>query len=212
MQFWSSLDWPSLIVGAVLGTIASTWYSFYLKRPVLKVVGSGGGGGPGKGHRNSLNISNVPGHFGINVQPSTIFGLQLHGSFQYGLVVDRNPANECSAHLYDKQSGQPIKPLWWRLPDGSYARQTTIESGKQATLMLFARSHDEPLKYFPFQPANSTNDIVIPPENEKLEGTRAFWIVLQHSYGRKSLRIDCRITKGFDGRLSFDSQGGGGSF
>jgi hypothetical protein len=40
----------TLVVGAILGAILSTWYSNYVKRPILTVTGSGGGGGVGAGY------------------------------------------------------------------------------------------------------------------------------------------------------------------
>jgi hypothetical protein len=141
----------------------------------------------------------------------------LHRRIQIGLIVERSPARECRAYLYDKETQQFISQLWWQLPDGSVADVVTISSGERAEVLVFARLDSEKLKYFVYRPNHDSGDkIVVPDEDQKFDSTREFQIELQHSYGRKRIRIDFKMIRGFDGRLNYQfkrgGSGGGGSF
>ncbi len=203
----------SLLLGAALGA----WYTVYLRRPTLKVTGSGGGGGPGPGHhQNQIEIMNQPGLLGIRFGATIIFGKRLHGPVERGLTVDRNPANECRASLYDKKTGKHVAMLWWRSshdPAPPLHPTVTLQSGQSATLMLFARLDDEPTKYFVFAPDPTSSGPKIPPDQAKFTESREFVIRIDYSYGRQKLVVDAAMTKEFDGRLTFMiARGGGGSF
>lgn len=207
-----NIDVPSLTLGAVLGAFASTWHSYYVRRPKLQVTGGGSGGGSSF-YTNHITISNSPGLLGLKLPETTILGINIHRHIEMGLVVDRNPAHRCSAFLYDKETNQSIKPLWWRASDGKMTREVTLKSGESASLMLFARLSNEQRKYFVYQLDNAgSTEPHAPDDQDKFETTREFYIDINHSYGKKRMRIDCKMTKGFDGRLHFSSKGGGGSF
>ena len=205
----------TLLVGAVLGALLGRWYGVYQSRPVLTIIGSGGGGGPGPGyHVTHARLQNRPGLVGLRLNDSA-FGRRLHGFIERGLPVERNPARECSARLHDKQTGEFIAPLWWRRPEASVPWQisTDLASGEEAELMLFARLHEEPTRYFPFAPADqrvSGAAPSVPPAEARFEGTRDFSVEISYSYGRQRARFDASVKLGFDGRLSCLLKGAGG--
>jgi hypothetical protein len=119
-----AIPFVTLLLGAALGA----WYTLYLKRPRLKVIGGGSGGGPGPGHHsNQGRVMNQPGLLGIRLNETVLMGKKIHGTFERGLTVDRNPANECRASVHDKESGRHIAPLWWRsVSDGTFRLQQTV--------------------------------------------------------------------------------------
>lgn len=50
MEGWQvNIDIPNLLIGAVIGALLGAWYTVFLDRPSLKIMGSGGSssGGPG---------------------------------------------------------------------------------------------------------------------------------------------------------------------
>jgi hypothetical protein len=144
---------------------------------------------------------------------TTVLGINIHNHIEIGLVVDRNPAHKCRAWLQDKETNQTIKSLWWRTSGGQLMQEVTLGSGESASLMLFARLNDEQRKYFVYQPGGPEgNTPIVPDDQDKFDATREFYINIRHSYGKKKMRIECKMTKGFDGRLSFSSKGGGHSF
>jgi hypothetical protein len=219
MLSWiQSIDIISLIIGALLGAFLSTWHAYWVKRPILHIYGAGGCGSSGLGfHTNHITFTNPQGLLGWRIRESVIFGIRLHRHFEVGLVIDRSPAHECRAFLFEKKNNQIIKQLTWRIKgtQGSYYKDmVTIESGQQADLMLFARLNQEKNKYFVYEPT-SLSDYTpkTPDDDEKFNSSMDFVVEIWHSYGRKKLRFECRMIKGLDGKLSFQSaSGGGGSF
>jgi hypothetical protein len=206
------IDLPSLIIGAILGTMARTWHSYYVKRPKLKVAGGGGSGGS-KYNTNNITITNIPGLIGIRLPETMIWGRTIHSDVEWGLVVERSPAYRCRAWLYDKETGHAIKPLWWRTPDNKTVREVTIRSGERVSLMVFARFSEEKLKYFVYDVVGQdSTELRVPEDEDKFDMTREFYIIIHHLYDKKRMWIDCKMTKGFDGRLRFSSAGGGGTF
>lgn len=166
-----SIDIPSLVLGAALGAVTSTWHSYYVRRPKLRVIGSGSGGG--SFYHNRITISNSPGLLGVRLPETTIFNKNIHSDIEIGLPVDRNPARNCRAWLYDKETNRGIAQLWWQTIDGKMTREVTLESGEQADLMLFARLKDEKRKYFVYQVESSNNpNLKIPDDEDKLDETR----------------------------------------
>jgi hypothetical protein len=90
------------IVTLILGVVLGAWFNNYVKRPRLVVTGGGGGGGPGPGyHHRLVTITNQPGLMGLRLSETVIVGKQIHGHVERGLTIDRNPANQCTASLYD---------------------------------------------------------------------------------------------------------------
>lgn len=208
-----------VFIGVVLllvGAMAAILIENFIKRPKLVVSGSGGGGGPGPGfYRNHITIRNEPGQFGLKLKSTTILGKRVHGSIEMGQVFDRTPAHECRAFLYDKASGESMGLLWWRaLPTAEAFTQTiTLNSGESAELMLFARLNDERSKYFKFDPESSSETIPKVPDDElKLSDTRDFVVEIQYFYGKKKIRVNISMIRRLDGRLSYRSASGGGSF
>ena len=201
-----------LLIGAILGAVLNV----YFKRPKLAIAGGGGGGGPGPGfRRNYITILNESGQFGLNIRETVILGKRIHGRIDRGLVFDRLPARECRARIYDKKSGEPIKGLWWRVPNTSscFVQEMTLNSGERAELMLFARLNDEPSKYFVFEPSDGPKGApVIPSEESKFQETRAFVVEIRYFHGKKVFSTDVEMRRGFDGRLSFKRKTGGSSF
>lgn len=142
------IDVPSLVPGALVGTLVSTWYHFFLHRPKLQVCGSG------SGSTTHIDLWNEPGLFGLILPETTILGRVIHGRKEFGHVVERNPANQCRAWLYDKESNRAIRPLWWRTSDGNFTQEVSIKSGEQVSLMVFARLAEEKRKYFVYDLLN----------------------------------------------------------
>lgn len=207
------VDLVSLLLGAVIGALVSTWHGYFVTRPKLTITGSGGGGGPGPGfHANHIQISNSPALLGLRVPETILFGWRLHASFELGLVIDRRPAHECRAYIYDKETMQLICPLVWRV-GATFAHHSDLDSGQSAQLMLFARDASQTSKYHIFQPDNPGADKPKLPSEELLfQDTRSFLVEVQHSYGKRKIRFEVGMTKGFDGRLSYHTKSGGGSF
>ncbi|MBX3547781.1 MAG: hypothetical protein KF748_01370 [Xanthobacteraceae bacterium] len=138
LSYIPNIDFTSLILGTVFGALVGTWYGHYIKRPKLRVTGHGGGGGTSTGvHSNQLNVTNTPGLLGVRIPETVLFGWRVNHLIERGLSVDRTPAQQCNAHLVDKDSGRFIKSLCWRNGDGSYSHEVSISSGQSAKLMLF---------------------------------------------------------------------------
>ena len=207
---------PGLVAGVILGALVSTWFRYYITRPKLVVVGGGGGGGAGPGfHVNHISVRNPPGIFGLKLRETIILGWRLHPSVEWGLVLERTPAHECRASLYDKETNKFVKQLYWRTSEGKFVDVVTISSGHSEQLYLFARKADEKLKYFVFQPdpaAASAHSAKEPSPEEKFDQTHHFIVEIRHTYGKKKFRTEASVERGFDGRLSYRHAGGGGSF
>jgi hypothetical protein len=52
----------------------------------------------------------------------------------------------------------------------------------------------------------------VPPEGARFEGSRTFRIDIKYAYERQTLGFEGTMRRGFDGRLYWESEGGGGSF
>ena len=195
------------ILSLVLGTVASTWYGYYIKRPKLRTSGSGSGSDR-EFYKNRIHVQNVPGLIGVRYGDTTLFGFQMLRGREFGEVIDRNPAHHCSASLLDRQSNEHICNLWWCGPDRKISQEITLKSGESTELLLFVRRMSEPLKYFPYRARNADTPAPIEPEDHlKFEDTREFIIEIRCSYGKKRIRRGCKMTKGFDGRLRWMVEG-----
>lgn len=124
----------TFVGGTLFGTLVSTWFNYYLKRPKIEIIGGGSGGGS-----NHIDIRNAPGLFGIKIRETIILGWSIHPQIEWGFVVDRNPAHECRAFLYDKGTNEMIKMLWWETYDQQLTQVITLHAGERAHLKLFAR-------------------------------------------------------------------------
>jgi hypothetical protein len=206
-----ALNLVFLVVGAVLGA----WASLYIKRPKLTPTSGGGGGGatnrPGY-WTNHVGIENKPGLIGINFGETVIFGKGLH--FEKGVTVERDPAREIIASIYDKETGERITHLWWRSVDNPgtvRASVKVINSAETWDLMLFARLNSEPLRYFIYQSANGEfGNIVVPDDEVKFRDTKRFVVRVNYNYGRRKLEFDITVRKGYDGRFHLEGKYAGG--
>lgn len=215
MYSWvKNLDITSLITGTILGSIVGTlmsaWYGYYLKKLKLVVNGGGSGGASGGLYINNISVTNTLGFIGFRLPKTIIFGKMLHRSFHLGgLIIDRDPVQECRAHLFDKQTGDPIRLLWWQGRDLKMTQVATIKSGESANLMLFARFDQQPMRYFVYQSkSEESHDLEIPPEHLMFDGTREFIIRITHAHSTKVLTFNCKMTKGYE-RLHFNMEKGG---
>jgi hypothetical protein len=188
------------------------WYSYFIKRPKLIVSGGGGGGTVGGIYHNSIMIENVPGYMGIRLSETIIFGKVLfYDKHIGGLIFKRDDAEKCSAMLYDKETGDFIRALWWQLPGSAPNREATLSSGQSASLMLFARLDSEPLKYFVYD-LDEAGKQIVPNENLKFDSTREFIVRIRHSHSLQPIVINFKVTKGYE-RLYFSVvKGYSGSF
>ena len=178
-------------------------------RGVARREGARGGGGPHHGYQQQhINIRNSPGLVGFKLRKTVIFGKYIHDQIEVGLPVDRSPAYECHASLYDKATKQHIAPLWWRTRDGTMTRSVTLKSGESATLMLFAREHNDRRKYFAYQLKDgASKELLIPNDEDKLEGSRDFSIRVVYHYGNITFRIGCSINPRLRRKAAFSVQG-----
>jgi hypothetical protein len=201
------------IITLILGAFLGAWISVFAARPKLKVVGSSSGGNA-NGYRNQLRIMNRPGLMGITLGPTIILGKRISRGFEKGITVERATANECTAHLYDKETNQVVSLLYW-LPMSDQTRMlptVDIKSGETVELVFFARQDNEPLKYFVYRPAGPSQEALVPPDEVKFAESRRFSARILYSYGRQKLEFDVAMRKGFDGRLYFESEHGSSSF
>lgn len=201
------------ILTFVLGVVLGVWGNFYVVRPKLRVTGSGGGS-DNRFATNQVTITNVPGFFGVRLEPTTIFGSRVHPRIEKGLTANRYPANECTAHLLD-EDGNHITGLYWRseTSPGKFDNVVSIGPGESVHLMLFARLANEPLRYFIFQPAGAdTNDPRVPPAEVRFTDSKKFRIRVIYSYGRQKLEVRAEMAKRYNGRLYYRVGTGGGSF
>lgn len=210
---WAINNIPAFLMGVVLTSL----FDFYLKRPKLIVSGGGGGGGSQNIQgitKRYVRIKNNPGLFGVALGETKIFGKRIFNRIDKGIIFDRNPAHECRADLYYKQTKQIVAPLVWE-QNGNLSQSVTLNSGEDASLMIFARENSELLKYFPYRVTNiQTKEVFIPQNDLKFDTAQKFFVRVSYQYGRRIMCFDVEITKDFiNGRLNFNSKkGGGGSF
>jgi len=200
----------TLVVGMFLGV----WYGHFVDRPKLNLAGSMGGSSNGVSVFGVL-ISNPPGILGLNLRRTMIFGKLIHQSVVKGLPVDRKPANECLAKIRDKESGEHIDLLFWKI-DNETRQQVTIRSGRECLLPIFARRQTDELRYYIWRPQVGA----VPPAPIigagaiSLMGTRTFTVRIDYSSTRH-LEFDLIVRYGLNGEVSVGtdlSSGGGSSF
>lgn len=209
MSWFQNFDFLSLSLGAGLGAVLSTWHGHFVKRPLLSVSG-GGGGGNGEFRQNHVGIQNGSGLLGIRIGQTSILGFNIHRRVEYGLIVDRAMARDCTAYIFDKRTKRPIKPLWWNA-NGAYTRTVSLSSGERANLMVFSAKGKEK-KYFIFDVNPHDGKITEPDDDIKFEGSRSFLIKVRCGSSKQVLEIDASVVLGFDGRLEYYTGDHGGSF
>lgn len=208
LNWISKIDFASLLLGTVLGALAGTWLTLYLKRPKLQLSGTASGG-PAIGFQTAqLYIQNVPGLFGIEIRRNVIFGRLVNRDKKIGLSLDRSTARQCTAWILDPDTKEYLSSLFWKGEDEPKP-WVDIGPGESAELLVLARRHDRPA-YFVFA-GYDANGFRTPPEEAWLTESRKFLVEVQHSYGRR-VRFKLEVVKRLDGRLHFQSSVGGGSF
>lgn len=159
-KWYNHFDGISLLIGAALGMFLGTWHSYFVKRPRLILTGNGGSGGAGV-RTASLSFTNAPRFIGIQMPPSMVFGKQVHGILRWGLPVGNLPARNLQAALFDEESGRMLSQLHWRRGP-AFEPSIDLESGEQASLMVFSRLEQDPAYYFPFQPGPDGVGVDVP--------------------------------------------------
>ena len=205
LDWLRELDIGSLLLRGVIGRLLSTWHSYYVKRPKLKLIGMGGA---------SIRVSNVPGFFGLAFPHTVVLGRLLHGDKELGLPIDRDPARDCTAVLYDKETGQHVANLYFQVTDDTTRSTVTLDSGNSANILIFNRAETDRSTYYPWRPDNEDSSRPAAPRevDAMFNSTREFNIVVRYAHGRKKVEFPVRMIRGFDGRLSFYSPVGGGTF
>lgn len=205
LSWLGRIDLLSLLIGAALGAFASTWHGHFVRRPKLRVTGTSGGGFV------AIRIRNEPGFIGLRLRETTLLGFHIHSPKEFGLVIDRSAAHECSAVLIDKQTRQQIRALWWWIGDTT-VQNVTLESGSSAELMVLSRQGAEPGKYYVWQRGDDPLVSIPPPGAAQFEGSREFVIEVLYAYGHKRTRFPFSVVKRFDGSEHYRCPAGSGSF
>jgi hypothetical protein len=205
-EWLSKLDPSSLLLGGLVGAFLSTWYNFFIKRPKLEICGGGSGGA------TYVRLRNKPGFIGIVFRENTIFGFRLNSRIEWGLTVDRSAARDCSASILDKETGESILPLWWRISHSIVEHTITLDAGDAADLLLASTQQAAADSYYIWQPTgNGALTPAIPPAQAQFQGPREFIVEIRHSDGRVKMRFPLKITRRYDGTYAYAHPGGGGS-
>lgn len=184
-NFVLGLDPTSILIGAALSALIGLWLDFFIKQPKLERSGSGSGNAPGNTKQNRLTFRNKVGWFGINIAETRILGLRIHPRFRKGLTFDKHPARDCRATLFLKDTGESVGQLWWDIDGDKVDDKVSIESGKQASLILFCRKKDED-HYFVYQPVSRDDKTPrIPDQNVQFIGEQKFTLRVNYSHSRK---------------------------
>lgn len=199
------------VASLVLGTFIGAWFSHFLKRPKLAIVGGGSGGVNGARPLvvPHIRIQNVPGLFGINIRPTIIFGWKLHLGSTFGFSLDRSSARDCTAWLVDPDSREKLTNLFWRVGD-DVRWVTDLGPGETAELLVFARTGDKRSSYFVLTKHDS-NGFGVPPDDAWFTESRKFLVEIEYLHSRK-LRFPVQVKKSLKGDLAFYSSSGGGTF
>jgi len=207
-KWYAHFDFISLLIGAVLGMFLSTWHSYFVKRPRLKITGNGASGGANFRTTN-LNLTNSSRFIGLRISPSIMFGKQFHGTLRWGIPVDTLPARNLQATLFDKESGLFVSQLYWRKKQ-VILPSIDLDSEEQVGLLLFSRLEQNPMRYFPFRPAPDGIGVEVPQNDGYSDETRKFEIRISYSQARKPLIFQCKVSRQYGGGFWVEACGGGG--
>lgn len=193
------------IVLALAVLLLGYWITYMLKRPKLRVTGSGGGMAA-----LSIRISNEPRVF--RVIESVIFGQRIHPDFTIGPEIETMPVLGLFAALHEKNSNEPISHLFWQLTDGKISNEASLKCREHADLLVLHRGTDDH-RYFVWQPNVDWTDTAAAPVAEAQYNTsREFEVRIGDRNGRRMMRFPVRMTLGADGRLTYRSPISGGTF
>src|SRR2546430_16427108 len=146
----------TFILGCLVGWFTNHWYSVNMRRPSLRH--SGGGSGidfEGSGyHFESVSVENQLRYLTLGLPETIIFGKRLRTSFG-NQIVERDPAGQCIANLFD-ESSKHICQLFWKVGE-KVCGTVEIRSGESAHLMLFVRKEDGSNTYFAYRPTSQSN-------------------------------------------------------
>ena len=210
-NFVFNLDPTSIFIGAAVSALIGLWLEFFIKQPKLERNGSGSGSAEGNTKQNSLTFSNKVGWFGISIAETRILGLRIHPRFRKGLTFDKHLARDCRATLFLKDTGENVGQLWWDIDGNKVDDKISIESGKQARLILFCRKQDED-HYFVFQPKSRDDKTPkIPDQSVQFVGEQKFTLRVNYSHSRKYEEIII-IERKYNGLLYFKRKNGSSLF
>lgn len=200
------MSWASLLGSAVtllIGTFLGLWLSEFVRRPRLRISGSGSGGSPYS--VITATVSNDAGFIGITLGRTIIFGRPVLQHRRWGEVVERHPAL-CSAWITDRDNPDAGGVgLYFRTgdtPPYKYENQVKIAGGEYAHLCLLVVRGEDRRRYFIFAP-DSDGQPVVPEEVDMFNGPRQFVVHLSYSNGHKVDKWLLKITKGLDGHLAY---------
>ncbi|MEO1079213.1 MAG: hypothetical protein AAFY29_06655 [Pseudomonadota bacterium] len=210
-NFIFGLDPTSFVIGAIISGLIGLWLDFLIKQPKLILSGSGSGISPNNTKGVTLTLHNKVGWFGLMVYETRIFGLRLHPEFRKGLTFDKQPARDCTALLFLKETGENVGHLKWSIPGNRIEDTVTIESGKGANLKLFCRKADED-RYFIYQPSSrDDNAPLIPDQKIQFTGSQDFTLRVYYSHSRK-LEETITIRRKYNGLLYLETKGSSSLF
>lgn len=207
-KWYDHFDFISLLIGAALGMFLSTWHSYFIKRPRLKITGNGSSGG-NNFRTTSLNLTNASRFIGLRISPSIMFGKRVHGTLHWGIPVDTLPARNVQATLVDKDSGIFVSQLYWH-KNQIISPTIDLDSEEQVGLLVFSRLEQDPTHYFPFRPGPDGVGVDVPQNGGYSDETRKFEVRINYSQARKPLIFQCKVSRQFGGGFWVEACGGGG--
>jgi hypothetical protein len=196
------------IAGGLIGWVTNHWYAVSLRRPRLRIGGSGLSFlQTGLAYR-TIGIENELRYFGINLPPTMILGKHIKTRFG-NHVLERDSARRCRARLLDK-SKTPICSLYWNLSNNILS-EVDIKSGESANLMLFIRDKQGEEEYYAYQPISNTDFTPKLIKSPKFKDTMEFIVEVLYSYG-EVLYIPVKVIKKYDGNFTFQASNSSGDF
>lgn len=212
-DFIFNLDPTSIFIGALVSALIGLWLDFLIKQPKLERSGSGGGrNNTDQTIRNNLSFRNKVGWFGVNIPESRIIGFRIHPSFRKGLTFEKNPARDCRASLFLKDTGEHVGQLWWKKDNGTLTETVNIESGKQSSLVLFCRNQNDGEHYFVYRPTSRDDEkVLVPDTNSQFIGGREFILKISYSHSHTYEEV-VKISRKFNGLLYLETKNGSSLF
>lgn len=190
-----------LLVG---GIILTGWLTYFVKRPKVRVIGTGGSA------PLSIRVGNEPRSFRLG--PSYLFGRHIHNDVTIGPIIETSPARGLRASLHEKNGGELISHLFWQLSDCSFRTEVTLAAREAASILIFERGSDAH-RYYVWRPNLDWTGPAGPPVVEaQYSSTREFVVEVHDMYGRRKLRLPIKMTLGPEGRLYYHCPVAGGTF
>lgn len=202
------IDIASLVLGGVIGAFLGTWLNFRVTQPKLKVTGGGQGG------YVHLSITNPHALLGFAIRPTMIWGKWLNHGSEFGQLIDRSPARDCSAVVFDADTGRHVGSAFW-FHEGEFGLVTTIGPSETAQLILFTQQGAPQGTYYLWYPGGGDNRHVCPGPRDGQDALfdegRDFFVEVRLRNGRRNFRFPFSVIKNFNGRFEYRSPTGGGT-